>query len=505
MKRAFLLLALTTVLATVNARAAAPTEKFDYAILQARARELATKPHLPPKGEVPEWLRGLTYDQLRLIEFGGANSLWLPEKLPFQVQYLHPGFLFDKMVRLFEVRGAEAVPIPFRRESFNYGIHYRTLKPGDVPDTLGFAGFRLMFPLESARFSEIGSFAGASYFRFLGKSAAYGLSARGLALNTWEPEGEEFPVFTQFWLERPDPQAKSMNLYALLESESVTGAYRFNVAPGATTVVQVKATLFARKNAKVFGVAPLTSMFWHAENSNVARDFRPEVHDSDGLLVHNGAGEWLWRPLVNPRGVRVSSFVDENPRAFGLLQRDRDFESYQDLEASYHRRPSVIVEPIGQWGRGAVRLVEIPTTTEFDDNIVAFWVPEKLPPPGAPIEVEYRLRWSSEPMGPPAGFVRATRHGKSARYEPGMERFVIDFEGAKLRAAAANTPVEHVVTVGAGGVLNHATLQKNEINGTWRVAFTVRPDGSGRPVELRCFLRAAAGSLTETWTYLWQP
>lgn len=505
MKRALCRLALTIVLATAGARAAAPAEKFDYAILQARARDLATRPHAPAKGEVPEWLRTLTYDQLRLIEFGGANSLWFSEKLPFQVQYLHPGFLFDKMVRLHEVRRGEAVPIPFRREYFNYGIHYRTMKPGDVPETLGFAGFRLMYPLEGAGLSEIGSFAGASYFRFLSQGAVYGLSARGLALNTWEPEGEEFPTFTQFWLERPEAQAKSLNLYALLESESVTGAYRFNVVPGATTVVQVKATLYARKNAKVFGVAPLTSMFWHAENSDVTRDFRPEVHDSDGLLVHNGAGEWLWRPLSNPRGVRVSSFVDENPRAFGLLQRDRDFESYQDLEASYHRRPSLLVEPIGQWGRGAVRLVEIPTTTEFDDNIVAFWVPEKLPAPGQPIEVEYKLHWTVEPVASAPGVVRATRHGKSARYEPGMERFVIDFDGAKLRGLPKDAKLEQVVTVGAGATLNHATLQKNEINRTWRVAFTIRPDGSGRPVELRCFLRDPAGSLTETWTYLWQP
>lgn len=505
MKRAFCRLALTIVLATTGARAAAPAEKFDYALLQTRARELAAKPYAPPKGQVPEWLLALSYDQLRLIEFGGANSLWLPEGLPFQVQYLHPGFLYDKMVRLFEVRGGDAVPIPFRRDYFNYGIHYRTMKPGDVPDTLGFAGFRLMFPLESARHSEIGSFAGASYFRFLSKGAAYGLSARGLALNTWEPEGEEFPVFTQFWLERPAAGAKSMTFYALLESDSVTGAYRFNVAPGTTTSVQVKATLFARRNIKVFGVAPLTSMFWHAENSEVVRDFRPEVHDSDGLLVHNGADEWIWRPLENTRGVRVSSFQDENPRAFGLLQRDRDFENYQDLEASYHRRPSVLVEPVGKWGRGSVRLIEIPTTTEFDDNIVAFWVPEKLPAPGEPIDVEYRLNWTSQTIGPPAGFVRATRHGKSARYEPGMERFVIDFDGAKLHALAAGAQIEHVVTVGTGATLNHSTVQKNEFNGTWRVAFTIRPDGRGRPVELRCFLRDAAGALTETWSYLWQP
>lgn len=497
-------LALTFLLAFAsNILARAADDKFDFETLRARAQALAAKPHAPPRGEVPAWLRKLDYDDLRLIEFGGQNSLWHEEKLPFQVQYLHPGFLFDKMVHLHEVRGTQARPIPFRREHFNY----RTVKTGEIPADLGFAGFRLMFPLGGAgtRHNEIGAFAGASYFRFLSLGAAYGLSARGLALNTWEPEGEEFPTFTEFWFERGDAGARSMTLYALLESESVTGAYRFAVTPGEATVVQVKATLFCRKNPKVLGVAPLTSMFWHAENSNTTRDFRPEVHDSDGLLVHNGGGEWIWRPLVNPRGVRVSSFSDDNPRAFGLLQRDRDFENFQDLEASYHARPSLLVEPIGNWGRGAVRLVEIPTTTEFDDNIVAFWMPEKLPPPGQPIEVEYRLTWSVGKIGPPAGFVRSTRHGKSARHEPGFERFVIDFDGATLRALGPDAQLDYVVTVGEGGKLNHSALQQNKINGTWRVAFTVKPDGSRRPIELRCYLRTASDSLSETWSYLWQP
>ncbi|MEO6246271.1 MAG: glucan biosynthesis protein G [Opitutaceae bacterium] len=488
------------VLAAVGAAAESP---FDFAALRARAQALAAQPYAPPQGTVPAWMRQLDYDALRRIEFLGQRSLWFEEKLPFQVQYLHPGYILDKMVHLHEVRDGRARDIPFSREYFNY----LSLKPGETPDTLGFAGFRLMYPLAGpgARHSEIGSFAGASYFRFLGRGAAYGLSARGLALNTWEPEGEEFPVFTEFWFEHPDRRATSMSFYALLESGSVTGAYRFTVTPGEATVVQVKATVFCRKNIKVFGIAPLTSMFWHGENTSTTRDFRPEVHDSDGLLIHNGRDEWIWRPLVNTAGVRVSAFSDENPRAFGLLQRDRDFENYQDLEASYHARPSVLVEPIGQWGRGSVRLLEVPTTTEFDDNIVAWWVPEKAPAPGQPVDFEYRLTWSLGKIGPPAGFVRATRHGKSARYEPGFERFVVDFDGEKLRATRQEFQLEHVLTVGEGGRLNHAALQKNEVNGTWRVAFTLKPDGSGRPVELRCFLRRGEQVLTETWSYLWQP
>lgn len=477
---------------------------FDFETLRTRAKTLAAAPHVAPKGEVPEWLRRLSYDELRQIEFDGRRSLWFEEKRPFQAQFLHPGFLLAETVPIWEVRGGQARRVPFRRDYYNY----RAVKPGDMPASMGFAGFRLMYPFggDGTSHNEIGSFAGASYFRFLSRGSAYGLSARGLALDTAAPRPEEFPRFSEFWLEQPARNAKSMNVYALLESPSVTGAYRFTITPGDDTVVQVKAVIYARNNEKIFGVAPLTSMFWHGENSNSpTRDFRPEVHDSDGLLVHNGAGEWIWRPLVNPRGVRTSAFGDENPRAFGLLQRDRNFENYQDLEASYHSRPSAWVEPVGQWGRGAVRLVEIPTSTEFEDNIVAFWVPEKLPPPGEPIEVEYRLHWFLDQIGPPGGFVRTTRHGKTAYYEPGMERFVVDFDGRQLQALEADAKLEQVVTVGEGAKLNHSSLQKNPLNGTWRVAFTVKPDGSGRPVELRCYVRRGGDTLTETWSYLWQP
>jgi periplasmic glucans biosynthesis protein len=490
--------------------AAAAEPAFSFETVRERARVLAAGPYAPPKGEVPDWLRRLTYDELRLIEFDGRHSLWFKEKLPFMVQYLHPGFLFDKTVHLHEVRDGRAEPIPFRREYYNY----KKLKTADTPSTMGFAGFRLMYPFggPGTLHNEIGSFAGASYFRFLTSETAYGLSARGLAINTAEPVPEEFPMFTEFWLERGDLQSKSMNVYALMDSESVTGAYRFTITPGDRTEVVVKATVYCRRNPNVFGVAPLTSMFWHGENSDAARDFRPEVHDSDGLLMHNGAGEWIWRPLVNPKHVRVSAFMDNNPRAFGLLQRDRNFENYQDLEASYHARPSGWVEPIGQWGRGAVRLVEIPTTRETDDNIVALWVPEKLPGPGQPIDIEYRLHWFIDQIRPPAGFVRSTRHGKSAHYEPGFERFVIDFDGPQLKALDAEAQwtksgpkLEHVVTVSGGGKLHHSSLQKNSINGTWRVAFTVKPDDTGKPVELRCFLRKGPEALTETWSYLWQP
>jgi glucans biosynthesis protein len=299
---------------------------FDFDTLRARARDLAAQVPRPSQGEVPAWLRELSYDDLRRIEFDGRQSLWHGEGRAFQVQFLHPGFLFDRSVRVFELDGGRVTAVPFRREYF----HYRGAKSGELPATMGFAGFRLMYPLDGsgAAPSEVGSFAGASYFRFLGAGAAYGLSARGLALDTAAAGPEEFPRFTEFWLERPAAGARSMAVLALLESERVTGAYRFTIAPGETTIVDVRAALYFRRPAGVVGLAPLTSMFWRGENSPATvDDYRPEVHDSDGLLLHRGNGEWIWRPLVNPRQVRVATFADENPRGFGLLQRDRDLST----------------------------------------------------------------------------------------------------------------------------------------------------------------------------------
>jgi len=276
---------------------------FGFETVRARARELAGRPLRPAPDDVPAWLRRLNYDEMRRIEFDGGHSFWMQEKLPFQLQFLHPGFLHTQTMHLEEVRGGRAAPIAFRREYFQY----RGIEVGELPPTMGFAGFRLMFPFggPGTDLGEAGAFVGASYFRFLCRGSAYGLSARGLALNTGEPTPEEFPRFTEYWFERPAADARSLALYALLESESVTGAYRFAVEPGETTVVRVKASVFVRKGVKVFGVAPLTSMFWRGENTpRGAEDFRPEVHDSDGLLLRTGPQSARLRPPAARSGFR---------------------------------------------------------------------------------------------------------------------------------------------------------------------------------------------------------
>ncbi len=501
MKR--LLLALLGLLALAPfARAA--DETLDFEMLRFRAKQLAAKPYAPRPSTVPQSLRELSYDDYRRITFNPAQTWGRREQLPYQLQFFHPGFVHTRSVQVFELNGRVPSPIRFSRAMFDYHGH----EPRGLSDEIGFAGFRVLGSLGIADrpWDEIASFLGASYFRALCAKATYGLSARGLAVDTLEPGGEEFPAFEEFWIERPAANAKQFVIFALLDGPSVAGAYRFTVTPGAETVMQVKAVVFCRSNPKVLGLAPLTSMFWHGENSETNfGDFRPEVHDSDGLMIFTGAGEWLWRPLTNPKVTRSVAFADENVRGFGLLQRDRKFSSYEDLETHYQLRPSAWVEPVGPWGRGAVRLAELASADETNDNIVAFWAPAQLPAPGEPIEFDYKLHWFMDQIHPPAGFAMATRVGNSRTHEPELRRFVVDFDGQYLRQQKADPAIEGVVSVGAGGTLVYSTVQKNDFNGTWRLAFGFKPDGNGRPVELRGFLRKPPHVLTETWSYLWQP
>jgi periplasmic glucans biosynthesis protein len=499
-KRIFFALCLAFGLVASIGRAA--DESFDFESLRARAKGLAARPYVTRPTLIPDVLRNLSYDEYRLITFNADRTWWRQEKLPFQLQFYHPGFVHRQPVLISELNGRTVKPIPFSREFFDYSKHPVA---GNIPDNVGFAGFRVLGQLNYPA-DELTSFLGASYFRALCLKAVYGLSARGIAINTAEQGPEEFPAFEEFWIQRPAAGGKEFTIFALLNGPSVAGAYRFTVTPGADTLVQVKAALYCRQNPKTLGIAPLTSMYWHGENSDDHQnDIRPEVHDSDGLMLRTGRDEWMWRPLVNPRGVSTVTFADENPRGFGLIQRDRKFASYEDLEGKYHLRPSAWVEPVGNWGAGSVRLVELPTTTETDDNIVAFWVPAKLPAPGEPIDFEYKLHWSLDKIGPPNGFAAATRTGYSRTQEPDLRRFVIDFDGDFLREHKADPEIEIVVTVGDSAKLMNATLLKNDFNGTWRAAFAIKPDGSKRPVELRCFLKKNRDVLTETWSYLWTP
>jgi glucans biosynthesis protein len=479
----------------------APAAAFNLDDVAAKAQELARQPFEDATGQVPEWLLKINYDQWRDIRFRTERALWKDRRgSNFRLQFFHPGLFYDRAVAIHTVEGKKVRPVPFSPSEFDYG---RNDFASRVPQDLGYAGLRVHYPLKSkAYFDEVIVFLGASYFRAVGKEHVYGISARGLAIDTVEPAGEEFPRFKEVWLVAPPPNARQLTLYALLNSPSLTGAYHFLVRPGEQTIVEVDARLFMRREVRKLGVAPLTSMFSFGENTiRTTEDFRPEVHDSDGLLLSFARGEWLWRPLDNPATIRVSGFRMSSPKGFGLLQRDRDFDHYQDLETRAELRPSVWVAPRGDWGNGRVELVELPATSDFHDNINAYWIPETPPKAGDALTFAYTLHWySDDPARPPGGRVVATRRDRGTFED--AHRFVIDFAGKKLESLPAGSGVRGVVTIASGadaGELLDQHAVKNPLTGGWRLTFQVRP--KQEPLELRAFLAKDAEALSETWSY----
>jgi glucans biosynthesis protein len=476
---------------------------FNFDILKNHAQNLSVAPYQAPDRTLPAALRHFNYDDMRNIRFDPKSAVWRMDRLPFQLQFLHRGGPQNGHIAVNAVENGQVDPIPFSKNFFNYS---QVKLDGRLPDDLGFNGFRIHYPLNTIEYlDEVIVFQGASYFRALGKGLHYGLSARGLAINVAGKTPEEFPEFTEFWVEKPDARSERIKIYALLNSPGLAGAYEMILIPGADTVMEIRAALFARQPIEGLGLAPLTSMFWFGEHSTSRhKDFRPEVHDSDGLIVHTGADEWLWRPLSNEGGIKVSCFAAENPRGFGLLQRDRDFSNYEDLETFYQNRPSAWVEPGPNWGRGEIRLIELPTGIEYADNIVAFWMPAEPLTPGKPLEFSYRLHWfSDDPALPPLARTLATRIGDAAEY-PGAKKFVLDFSnhpGMDRNNPDSVTPVISLTN----GNLKGKHLQRNDPGNAWRVFFDVEPVDRTLPVEMRCFLQSDGLPRSETWTYFWNP
>lgn len=482
-----------------------PPKRFNFADVRRRAEVMASQPFQTTGSTLPDFLKNLDYDQYRDIRFRAERSLWRAEGLPFEIQFAPLGFFFSEPVIINVVVEGEGKPVEYASDLFDYG---KNSVPDNLPKDLGFAGFKVLYPLHTdSHYDEVAVFLGASYFRAVGQKQNYGLSARGLAVDTGLPKPEEFPRFREFWLEKPAKDATELTVYALMDSRSLTGAYRFVIKPGVATQIEVKASLFVRDKAQVqkLGVAPLTSMFYHgAMNERFFDDFRPQVHDSDGLLMLAGNGEWIWRPLNNPARLRISAYQDNNPRGFGLLQRDRDFDNYQDLEAHYHIRPSIWVEPQGDWGKGSVQLIEIPSTAERYDNIAAFWTPEKPVEAGQKLEFSYRLSFFLDlPNLSSGGRTLASRVGAGGAGDLQAERrrFVIDFGGENLARLADDAPVEGVVS-GSTGQIQNVVVHKNPQTHGWRLSFELLPQGDA-PSELRGFLKLGNDVLTETWSYQW--
>jgi glucans biosynthesis protein len=442
-----------------------------------------------------DWL-DLSYDAFRGIWFDTRHTLFRGKPGAVQAEFFVSGLYFPHKIGMNAVEAGQSREIAFDLRTFDTTDQF----PALPEDGTGFAGFRLLGELEAEdRFQEYAVFQGASYFRAIGRGLAYGISARGLALNTAADGPEEFPVFRDFWIEAAEPGALTTTVHALMDSPSVAAAFTFRITKGATTVMEVTSRLFPRVDLATAGIAPGTSMFLFSDiNRTRFDDFREAVHDSDGLLMLNGAGEQLWRPLANPRAVEVSSFGDSAPRGFGLMQRARLPGDYNDLVAHYERRPSLWVEPLGDWGPGAVLLVEIPTDKEINDNIVAFWRPAAPLLAGQEHRFDYRLHWSD--AAPVEGVVAPVIHSRTgARVFEDGRIFTIDYAA---HPALGTDPVRIEVRVSTtAGEISAQLLQVNPATGGMRLDFTLK---GGAPVaELRAELWRDGRTVAEVWLNRW--
>ena len=519
MQRLTMMLCLLAILLAAPLSGRAETPAFTFADVQAKAQDLARAPYADTSS-APQSLANISYDDWAAIRYRSEKALWADEGLPFTVQFFHPGLHYDRVVRVNIIGEENVAPVRFSPSLFQYGSEAaaRQITASGAAD---FAGFRIHYALNRPDYKdELAVFLGASYFRALAKDTHYGIYGRGLALDTACGEGEEFPYFKEFWIMKPAADAKDITVYALMDSPSLAGAYRFVITPGAPTVMDVKCALFPREGGRTFhktGLAALTSMFFYGEETNGRPgDFRPEVHNSDGLLFTDGTDGWTWSPLSNPRRLSVNAFPLDNPRGFGLMQRDSSFSSYQDVNAHYEQRPSLWVQPEGDWGPGRLELIEIPTSDEWHRNIVAFWTPAE--PSKASVQMYgWKMFWMHPTATPhSAGRVVSTRQSFSGD----TMTFHVDFAGGQLSELPEDTGIASVVETPETVALLEKKLMRNPAIDGWRLEFKVRlpkEEGvikslmSARKGPLNLRFRAQLkkgenlpGALTETWLYDWQ-
>jgi glucans biosynthesis protein len=474
-------------------------QPFSAALVRALAADLARKPFVAPPPSASERWATIGYDQYRDIRFRRERAIWHAERGNFELQLLPAAWLYKAPVTINVVRGGISRTLSPDNAWFTFG---RLIGPPPADAApIAFSGFRLTGPInQPGVFDEIIVFQGASYFRAVSKGQNYGLSARGLALDTAQPSGEEFPFFRTFWIETPARRQPYAIVHALLDSASVTGAYRFRISGGAPTTVDVDVTLYPRRDLMHAGIAPLTSMFLFSgiDRARIT-DFRPAVHDSDGLAIANAAGERVWRPLTNPRRLQVSAFTVRDLTGFGLLQRARKFAAYQDLEARYDRRPGAWVAPRGSWGEGSVLLVEIPSEEEIHDNVVAFWQPVWPYSGGQNYAFAYRLTWPDDALAKAMASVRDTFSGPTNGPErrEGAVRYVVDFAGPTLRDPTLPEAALHTTA----GSVGPPVVERNPYGGV-RVDFLLNP-GQADLAELRLELKRNDKTISEVWLARW--
>lgn len=480
-----------------------------FALVKEQAQSLAQKPYVQSSSNLPSELSEMDYQQYRAIRFNPQFAQW-KDKAKFEMQLFHPGFLYRSPVEIKIVDEHSGTKnLMFEADRFIYEKEAKPLQ-GLVPKDEGFAGFRIHYPLTTTDYKdEVAVFLGASYFRLIGPGQVFGLSARGLAIDTAAASGEEFPQFKKFWMQEPKPEDTSLTFFALLDSPSVTGAYRFELTPGLNTVMQVRSEIYAREDVLKLGIAPLTSMYLNGENATRKfDDFRPEVHDSDGLAMHTSSGEWIWRSLNNPKGLRVTSLQDDQPQGFGLLQRDQNFSSYQDTEANYHARPGMWITPKNQWGKGRVELVEIPTNSETNDNIVSYWVPDAQFKKGDKKQFDYTITTVNGMVDNDAT-ARVTRVFNSWGALPGQEnapdknvrQLIVDFSSAEFAHLGQSIRMSANLSLSSGKFEDLETIQLPDKK-TWRVQFKLKPEND-EAIDMRLFMTLGNQPVSEVWNYVW--
>ncbi|HEX8164673.1 MAG TPA: glucan biosynthesis protein D [Beijerinckiaceae bacterium] len=488
-----------------------PPSPFSFEGLKRRAQAMARAPFEPPPRPAPEVLQEIDYDAHGRIKFRTDLALWADGPAPFPVTFFHLGRYFQSPVRMHVVEGGQAREILYDNAYFDMPADSPAHR---LPANSGFAGFRFQEARGGAldwRRNDWVAFLGASYFRAIGELYQYGLSARGVAVDTAVfGRNEEFPSFTHVWFETPASGQDRVTVLALLDGPGLAGAFRFVMTRGKAVTMDIEKALYLRRDVDRLGIAPLTSMYWYSETAKpTAIDWRPEIHDSDGLAMWTGTGERIWRPLNNPPRIVASSFADERPRGFGLMQRDRAFDHYLD-GVYYDRRPSLWVEPLSDWGRGAVHLVELPTDDEIHDNVVAMWVPAEPAWAGGTYEFRYRLHWvADEPYPPALARCVATRLGNGGQAgtarPKGVRKFIVEFKGEPLARLPKGVLPEPVLWASRGAFSTvRAEAVPNDVPGHWRAEFDLTATGTD-PVELRCYLKSRDEVLSETWLYQYHP
>jgi len=475
-----------------------------------KAQSLVGKSYETPQSNLTSVFRDMKYADYQQIQFNHDKAYWSNLKTPFKLEFYHQGMYFDTPVEINEVTATSVHKIKYSSDYFNFG---NVQHDKDTVKNLGFSGFKVLYPINSKNKSdEIFSMLGASYFRVIGADQVYGLSARGLAIDTALPSGEEFPRFREFWIERPKPTDKHLTIYALLDSPRVTGAYRFVMTLDRDIVVNVQSKIYLRDKVGKLGVAPLTSMFLFGSNQpSPATNFRPELHDSNGLSIHAGNGEWIWRPLNNPKHLAISSYSMENPQGFGLLQRGRQFSRFEDLDDRYDLRPSAWVTPKGEWGKGRVELVEIPTNDETNDNIVAFWTPDQLAEAGKEINFQYSITFSRDEdklHSPDNAYVMQTlrsmgdvKQSNLIRRPDGTIAFVVDFTGGEMKKLPQDTPLAAQASIDDNGKIVESSVRYNPVIQGWRLTLRVKVKDVKKITEMRAVLVNDDQTLSETWSY----